>query len=103
MHYWLLAGQHGTAIRHLGWPDGNVRRIARTVAVLRAEYSRPLPVERLAPLPGMRPSAFQHPFRTVTPLSTPQFHHHPLTIAPRRLSLPEGVRACVPHLGRCSA
>src|SRR3546814_6359534 len=50
MHYWLLAGQHGTAIRHLGWPDGNVRRIARAVAVLRAEYARPIPVERLAAL-----------------------------------------------------
>src|SRR3546814_7893650 len=56
MHYWLLAGQHGTAIRHLGWPDGNVRRIARAVAVLRAEYARPIPVERLAALAGMSPS-----------------------------------------------
>jgi hypothetical protein len=22
MHYWLLAGRHGAAIRRLGWPDG---------------------------------------------------------------------------------
>src|SRR3546814_1714835 len=64
MHYWLLAGQHGTAIRHLGWPDGNVRRIARAVAVLRAEYARPIPVERIAALAGVSPSAFHQHFRT---------------------------------------
>src|SRR3546814_16929965 len=71
MHYCLLAGQHGTASRHLGWPDGNVRRIARAVPVLRAEYARPIPVERLAALAGLRPSAFHQHFRTVTSLSPP--------------------------------
>src|SRR3546814_10107011 len=76
MHYWLLAGQHGTAIRHLGWTDGNVRRIARAVAVLRAEYARPIPVERLAALAGMSPSAFHQHFRTVTSLSPLQFQKH---------------------------
>src|SRR3982751_6779483 len=40
MHYWLLAGRHGTAIRRLGWPDNHVQRIARGVAVLRAEFAR---------------------------------------------------------------
>ncbi|TIT61413.1 MAG: AraC family transcriptional regulator, partial [Mesorhizobium sp.] len=56
MHYWLLAGRHGSAIRRLGWPDGHVQRVARAVAVLRAEFARPLPVERLAAVAGMSTS-----------------------------------------------
>ena len=36
-HYWLLAGRHGTAIRRLGWPDDHAPRIARAVALLRAD------------------------------------------------------------------
>ena len=47
LHYWLLAGHHGAAIRRLGWPDGHVPRIARAVAILRSDYARPIPVERL--------------------------------------------------------
>ena len=31
MHYWLLAGRLGAAIRRLGWPDGHAQRIARAV------------------------------------------------------------------------
>ncbi|MFC3694511.1 AraC family transcriptional regulator N-terminal domain-containing protein, partial [Chenggangzhangella methanolivorans] len=31
MHYWLLAGRHGAAIRLLGWPEGHVRRVAQAV------------------------------------------------------------------------
>src|SRR3546814_4205506 len=93
MHYWLLAGQHGTAIRHLGWPDGNVRRIARAVAVLRAEYARPIPVARLAALAGMSPSAFHQHFRTVTPLSPLQFQKHLRLIEARRPILTEGERS----------
>lgn len=44
LHYWLLAGRHGAAIRRLGWPEGHVQRVARAVAVLRAEFAGPLPV-----------------------------------------------------------
>jgi AraC-type transcriptional regulator N-terminus len=29
LHYWLLAGCHGPAIRRLGWPDGYAHRVAR--------------------------------------------------------------------------
>jgi hypothetical protein len=48
MHYWLLAGRHGPAIRRLGWLDGHAQRIGRAVAVLRDEFARPVLVERLA-------------------------------------------------------
>lgn len=94
MHYWLLVGKHGAAIRHLGWPDGHVQRVARAVAILRSEYSRPLPVERLAAAAGMSQSAFHQHFRAVTSLSPLQFQKHLRLLEARRLMLSEGRNAC---------
>lgn len=73
LHYWLLAGRHGSAIRRLGLPEGQVRRVARAVALLRAEYARRLPVEHLAAVAGMSPSSFHEHFRAVTSLTPLQF------------------------------
>jgi hypothetical protein len=39
LHYWLLAGRHGSTIRRLGWPDSHAQRVARAVALLRAEFA----------------------------------------------------------------
>jgi AraC-like DNA-binding protein len=91
MHYWLLAGRHGHAIRQLGLPDGQVRRIARAVALLRADYARPLPIERLAAEAGMSPSSFHQHFRSVTSLSPLQFQKQLRLIEARRLMLARGL------------
>jgi AraC-like DNA-binding protein len=91
MHYWLLAGRHGSAIRRLGWPNGHVQRIARAVAVLRADFARPLRVEQLAAVAGMSPSSFHQHFRAVTSLSPLQFQKQLRLIEARRLMLSEGV------------
>jgi AraC-like DNA-binding protein len=93
MHYWLLAGRHGTAIRNLAWPGGHAQRVARAVAILRAEYARPLRVERLAAEAGMSPSSFHQHFRAVTSLSPLQFQKHLRLIEAKRLMLSEGVNA----------
>lgn len=93
MHYWLLAGRLGTAIRHLGWLEGHVRRVARAVALLRTEFAQPLPVERLATVAGMSPSSFHQHFRAVTSLSPLQFQKHLRLIEARRLMLSEGKSA----------
>lgn len=92
-HYWLLAGRHGAAIRRLGLPDSHVRRIARAVALLRAEYAQRLPVERLAAVAGMSPSAFHQHFRAVTSLSPLQFQKQLRLIEARRLMLADGLNA----------
>ena len=39
LHYWLLAGRHGPAIRRLGWPDGHAQRIARGSGTARGIYA----------------------------------------------------------------
>lgn len=93
MHYWLLAGKHGAAIRQLGWPDGHAQRVARAVAMLRTDFARPLPVERLASVAGMSPSSFHQHFRSVTSLSPLQFQKQLRLIEARRLMLSEGVNA----------
>lgn len=93
MHYWLLAGRLGAAIRRLGWPDGHAQRVARAVSVLRADFARPIPVERLAGVAGMSPSSFHQHFRNVTSLSPLQFQKQLRLIEARRLMLSEGVSA----------
>ena len=89
MHYWLLAGRHGRAIRQLGWPDSHVQRVARAVAVMRAEFAQFLPVASLAALAGMSPSSFHEHFRAVTSLSPRQFQKRLRLVEARRLMLAE--------------
>lgn len=93
LHYWLLAGRHGPAISCLGWPDGHAQRIARAVKVLRTEFARPLPVERLASVAGMSPSSFHHHFRNQTSLTPLQFQKQLRLIEARRLMTGEGASA----------
>lgn len=93
MHYWLLAGRHGAAIRRLGWPDSHAQRIGRAVALLRADFAKPLPVNRLAEVAGMSVSTFHQHFRTVTSLSPLQFQKQLRLIEARRLMAAEGASA----------
>lgn len=93
LHYWLLAGKHGEAIRRLGWLEGHSHRIARAVALLRTEFAQPLPVERLAATAGMSPSSFHHHFRSITSLSPLQFQKQLRLIEARRMLMAEGMSA----------
>lgn len=93
MHYWLLAGRHGPAICRLGLVDSHAQRVGRAVAVIRAEFKRPLPVEHLAEAAGMSPSSFHQHFRAVTSLSPLQFQKQLRLIEARRLMLAEGLSA----------
>jgi AraC-like DNA-binding protein len=93
LHYWLLAGRHGSAIRQLGWPDGHAQRVAQAVAILRAEFARPVPVARLAAAAGMSLSTFHQRFRAVTTLSPLQFQKQLRLIEARRLMLQDGAGA----------
>lgn len=93
LHYWLLAGQHGHAIRSLGLPDSHVRRIGRAIALLREAFMERLPVERLAAVADMSPSSFHAHFRAVTSLTPLQFQKQLRLIEARRLMLAEGTSA----------
>lgn len=95
IHYWLLAGRHAPAIRHLGLPDSRARRIARAVEILRHDFAAPLPVAQLAAAAAMSPSTFHQHFRAVTSLSPRQFQKELRLIEARRLMLGKGLRPSV--------
>ncbi len=93
LHYWLLTGRHGGAIRRLGWPESYAGRVARAVAVLRSEFRRPLRMRRLAEAAGMSASSFHHHFREATSLSPLQFQKQLRLIEARRLMMSESASA----------
>lgn len=93
MHYWLLAGRHGPALRHLARPQAHAQRVARAVTLLRTAFAQPLPIERLAEAAGMSPSSFYQHFRAATSLSPLQFQKQLRLIEARRLMTAEGLSA----------
>ena len=93
LHYWLLTGRHGAAMRGLAWPDGVGQRVARAIAVLRSEFASTLEVGQLAAIAGMSASTFHHHFRTITSLSPIQFQKRLRLIEARRRMLAEGLPA----------
>jgi AraC-like DNA-binding protein len=93
LHYWLLAGRHGPEIQRLSTPDGAARRVARAIAVIRAEFAKSLPIDRLAAVAGMSSSAFHQHFRTATSLTPLQFQKQLRLLEARRLMLSQAMTA----------
>jgi transcriptional regulator GlxA family with amidase domain len=93
MHYWLLAGRHGPAIRNLAWPGGNTQRLAHAMTMLRTNFAKPLPIEQLAAAAAMSSSAFYQHFRAATSLSPRQFQKQLRLIEARRWMVAEGMKA----------
>lgn len=90
LHYWLLGGRHGGAIRALGVVDSHAQRVARAVAVLRRRYAEPIAIRALAEAAGMSLSAFHVHFRAITSLSPLQFQKQLRLIEARRRMLALG-------------
>jgi AraC-like DNA-binding protein len=90
LHFWLLSGRHGAGIRNLGIVDSHAQRIARAIAVIRADYARSIRVERLAETAGMSPSSFHEHFRAITSLTPLQFQKQLRLIEARRMMVSEG-------------
>ncbi|MYN20972.1 helix-turn-helix domain-containing protein [Rugamonas sp. FT107W] len=90
LHYWLLCGQHGGAVRALGVNDGHAGRIARAVEMIRSNFRTPLRMEQLADAAGMSMSAFHVHFRSATSLSPLQFQKQLRLIEARRTMLADG-------------
>lgn len=90
LHFWLLSGRHGGAIRSLGVADSHAQRIARAVALIRANFAEPLRVKQLAEAAGMSVSSFHEHFRAITSLTPLQFQKQLRLIEARRMMLAEG-------------
>lgn len=90
LHYWLLSGRHGSAMRTLGSTDSHARRIAKAVGILRANYAQPLRMKTLADAAGMSLSVFHTHFRNITTLTPLQFQKQLRLLEARRRMLAEG-------------
>jgi AraC-like DNA-binding protein len=91
LHYWLLSGRHGGAIRALGIASSHAQRIGRAIARIRDEFNQSLRMEQLAETAGMSISGFHAHFRTITSL-TPLQYQKQLRLIEARRNLLEGVR-----------
>jgi AraC-like DNA-binding protein len=87
LHFWLLSGRHGGAIRALGVIDSHARRIGRAISLIRSDYAKPLRMERLAEVAGMSLSTFHGHFRSMTSLTPLQYQKQLRLIEARRLML----------------
>jgi AraC-like DNA-binding protein len=90
LHFWLLSGRHGGAIRSLGVTGSHAQRVARAVALIRANFAKPLGVEQLAEAAGMSVSSFHEHFRAITSLTPLQFQKQLRLIEARRMMLADG-------------
>lgn len=90
IHHWLLLGPQRLAVRQLGSPDSHARRVARAVAILRADYAKPVSIESLAAAAGMSRSGFHQHFRAITSLTPLQFQKQLRLIEARRLIVSSG-------------
>ncbi len=87
IHYRLLRGPHGAALREAARPDSHLARVARAIAVLRRRFAEPLPVEELARVAAMSPTSFHRHFRAATAMSPLQFQKQLRLREARRLLL----------------
>lgn len=85
LHYWLLMGVHGPAIRALGTVNSHAARVGRAVEILRRDFDRKISVAELAKAAGMSEAAFHRHFRAITTVSPLQFQKHLRLIEARRL------------------
>ncbi|VVE50399.1 AraC family transcriptional regulator [Pandoraea horticolens] len=101
LHFWLLSGQHGSAIRALGVTDSHTQRIARAISVIREQYAKPVRMETLANAAGMSLSGFHTHFRNITTLTPLQFQKQLRLLEARRCMLVEGtsITRAAHHVG----
>jgi AraC-like DNA-binding protein len=93
LHYWLLSGQHGAALRSLADPESHASRLGAAITILRNEYRSRISVDRLAAAAAMSLTAFHKHFKHLTSLTPVQYQKRLRLIEARRLMLDGGLSA----------
>jgi AraC-like DNA-binding protein len=93
LHYWLLSGQHGAALRSLADPESHASRLAAAISILRNEYRSRISVDRLAAAAAMSLTAFHKHFKLLTSLTPGQYQKRLRLFEARRLMLDDGLSA----------
>lgn len=93
LHYWLLSGSHGEALRALADPTSYARRLGAAITILRRDYRSRIRIEQLAEAARMSLTAFHKHFKHLTSLTPGQYQKRLRLIEARRLMLEEGCTA----------
>jgi AraC-like DNA-binding protein len=73
IHWRLLAGGQGAAVRRIGVADGGMTSVTRATGWIREHYDEPLRLEHLAALTGMSLSSLHRHFRAATSMTPLQY------------------------------
>ncbi|WOS66234.1 AraC family transcriptional regulator [Sinorhizobium fredii] len=96
--YRLLTGEQGARLRRFALAGTNSNRVARAIAWLKENYTRPLRVEELAVIANMGVSTLHHHFRAMTAMSPLQFQKHLRLHHARELMLSQSLDAATAAL-----
>ncbi|HTO33893.1 MAG TPA: AraC family transcriptional regulator [Pararhizobium sp.] len=91
--YRLLTGVHASRLIQIATADSPGNRIAKAIAWLRDNYTRPLRIEDLADHIGMSVSSLHHHFKAVTAMTPMQYQKQLRLNEARRLMLVENMDA----------
>jgi AraC-like DNA-binding protein len=91
--YRLLMNGEGARLRQLALQDSQTQRIAKAIALLRANYAQALRIDEIASGVHMSVSSFHHHFKAVTAMSPLQFQKQLRLQEARRLLLTGGTDA----------
>ncbi|XWN30858.1 MAG: AraC family transcriptional regulator N-terminal domain-containing protein [Devosia sp.] len=90
VHFRLLRADHGGMLRHLLWRDSAASKIAKAIALIRADFTKTIPVAEMAKAAGMSNSAFHVHFRALTAKSPLQYQKELRLMEARRLLVHHG-------------
>jgi AraC-like DNA-binding protein len=91
--YRLLTGPHGPRLIQIATAESPGNRIAKAIAWLRENYTRPLRIEDLAEHCGMSVSSLHHHFKAVAAMTPMQYQKQLRLNEARRLMLVENMDA----------
>ena len=91
--YRLLRGPYGQRLRAIVTTGDQSHRVAKAIAWLRANYAKPLGVEKLAKVAQMGVSTFHHHFHVLTDMSPLQYQKRLRLQVARQRMLVDGIDA----------
>jgi AraC-like DNA-binding protein len=93
IYYRLLVGEQGEAVRQIATSGSKMQRIAKAIALIKADFSKPLRIETLAEHANMSISSFHRHFKEVTSMSPLQYQKQLRLLTARQMMLVENVDA----------
>jgi AraC-like DNA-binding protein len=93
IYYRLLVGEQGEAVRQIATSGSKMQRIAKAIALIEADFAKPLRIETLAEHANMSISSFHRHFKAVTSMSPLQYQKQLRLLTARQMMLVENVDA----------